>query len=408
MTVTERPILVVVIAALTTAAMARPERALAQIWEIAALGMCVLMCVKPPEPLRIGPVSLCLFGAAAWGAVQWGAGWTVSPEATAKAVAQWTAMGALVLVGENMLAHSEARSRFLTGAAVAGIVAAGVSLALPHVTGIGYEELAGPFQNRNTYCSFVELLLPVVVWRASKDRTREWAWWTAAAGMAASVIATGSRAGGALVTAEFGMLLLVSARTRRIALAGGVACLAWMAAAGWETLAWRIRLDDPMRYRGEMISSAVNMAREKPWTGFGLGAFQDAYPPFATFDVGRIVNHAHNDWAEWGAEGGIVLPLLLLVPWIAAARSRHVWALGAVVVLVHSLFDYPMQRAGMAVWVWLVLAAAIASGARHGEGRRSDDGNRQAMLTRRDARRARPWSREPVHPMGRSSATAER
>jgi hypothetical protein len=27
--------------------------------------------------------------------------------------------------------------------------------------------------------------------------------------------------------------------------------------------------------------------------------------PYARFDVGKTVNHAHNDWAEWAVDGGI-------------------------------------------------------------------------------------------------------
>ena len=54
--------------------------------------------------------------------------------------------------------------------------------------------------------------------------------------------------------------------------------------------------------------------------GFGLGTFETVYPHFALFDIGLIVNHAHNDWLEWAAEGGVPLALALLSLAVWAAR----------------------------------------------------------------------------------------
>jgi len=55
-----------------------------------------------------------------------------------------------------------------------------------------------------------------------------------------------------------------------------------------------------------MLQSTIAMAREKPWTGFGLGNFENVYPAYALFDDGAIVNHAHNDWL--GPRGALSLP----------------------------------------------------------------------------------------------------
>ncbi|MEZ5353960.1 MAG: O-antigen ligase family protein [Bryobacteraceae bacterium] len=372
--------------------MSRPERMLAQGWEIGAFVLAIAVCLLSRGAVRIGIVSGVLVAAAAWGAVQWGAGWTVSPEGTAAAVTQWAALGALALAAENLLGEAENRARFLRAAAMTGGLTAIVCLAQPFATGIGYDTMAGPFQNRNTYCSFVELLLPVAVWRAGKEPAAEWAWWMAAAAMVASAIATGSRAGGALVAVEFGLLLVLSKQRRQIVLGGALAAL-MVAAAGWETLRWRAKQDDPMRYRSQMIASAAAMAKQRPATGFGLGSFQDAYPRFATFDVGKVVNHAHNDWVEWAAEG-IGFAILLAVPWIAWARRVRLWSCGAAFVLLHSLVDYPMQRAGMAAWVWLLAAVATVPV--------------PGALRRRVSPRAGRSSRERVRSPDRSLATAGR
>jgi len=52
------------------------------------------------------------------------------------------------------------------------------------------------------FAAFVELLLPVAFWQALSDRRHAWLGWSAAALLFATVIASGSRAGALLVTAE--------------------------------------------------------------------------------------------------------------------------------------------------------------------------------------------------------------
>jgi len=86
-----------------------------------------------------------------------------------------------------------------------------------------------------------------------------------------------------------------------------IACvLVFSAIAGWGLLWSRISGGtDPFANRREMLESALRMARERPWMGFGLGTFQFVYPAYAVTDFGLFVDHAHNDWAEWVAEGGL-------------------------------------------------------------------------------------------------------
>jgi O-antigen ligase len=104
------------------------------------------------------------------------------------------------------------------------------------------------------------------------------------------------------------------------------------------------------------------MARERPWIGFGLGSFQEVYPAYATFDIGLIVNHAHNDWAEWLAEGGVPFLLLLasVALWSVGPAFRSIWGLGLLSVFLHALVDYPMQRLGLAAWVFVMLGTLAA------------------------------------------------
>ena len=95
------------------------------------------------------------------------------------------------------------------------------------------------------------------------------------------------------------------------------------------------------------------MFRASPWHGFGLGTWPSVYPQFALFDAGAFVNHAHNEWAQWAAEGGLVaLGLMLAVlAWCSKPALRSVWGLGLLAVFLHSLVDYPFLRLGLAAWI---------------------------------------------------------
>jgi hypothetical protein len=50
------------------------------------------------------------------------------------------------------------------------------------------------------------------------------------------------------------------------------------------------------------------MIHDRLWAGLGLGTWSAAYPAYASYDDGTFVNQAHNDWLQWGAEGGLPFP----------------------------------------------------------------------------------------------------
>jgi O-antigen ligase len=130
-------------------------------------------------------------------------------------------------------------------------------------------------------------------------------------------------------------------------------------AVGWDVLWKRFHDNDPFRYRREIAVSTLQMVRQRPWTGFGLGNYANVYPEFASFDPGLMVDHAHDDWAEWTAEGGI--PMLLLMLGVAAIglrpAIRSVWGLGIYAVFLHALVDFPMQIPALAALAFTFLAA---------------------------------------------------
>ena len=138
--------------------------------------------------------------------------------------------------------------------------------------------------------------------------------------------------------------------------------IVFVAVAGWAVLWNRFQDPDPLQGRREMLAGAVAMIHARPWTGFGLGTFRTAYPAYAPVDFGAVVNHAHNDWAEWAADGGIPFALLLLslAIWSIPAGFRTVWGIGLIAVFIHCTVDYPLQKPVLELWLFTLLGAQAA------------------------------------------------
>src|SRR5215813_12562851 len=114
-----------------------------------------------------------------------------------------------------------------------------------------------------------------------------------------------------------------------------VGAVAFNPIVGYQYLWDRVRgEEDPYIIRRELLQSSIAMARDQPFHGFGLGSWPSAYKPYAIIDTGAAANHAHNEWAQWAAEGGVpacalMFGLLLLC---APSAVRSVWGLGVIAV----------------------------------------------------------------------------
>jgi len=135
--------------------------------------------------------------------------------------------------------------------------------------------------------------------------------------------------------------------------------LVFGAVVGWAVLWNRFQDPDPFRGRREILSGTIAMIHSRPWTGFGLGTFRTVYPAYASIDFGAVVQHAHNDWAEWAADGGIPFSLLVLsiAIWSVRRTFRTVWGIGMVAVFVHAAVDFPLQRPVLELWLFALLGA---------------------------------------------------
>ncbi len=332
-----------------------------------------------PVRLRHHVLLIPLTGATCWGFLQLVAGTTVYRFETWVDSLYWVTLLVLFFLGFQALGDPKVRSSLLGALLYLGFGVAVLSVIqlftsegkVFWIFPSGYTEMVlGPFVYHNDYAAFVELLLPVALFKAVEERGRAVLHSAIAAVLFASVIASASRAGSALVTLEVVVVLALtvargSLARRRSGIVMAKICalvLLFTAVVGWSVLWRRLQQPDPFVHRREILASALAMARERPWLGFGLGTFETAYPAFALFDIGVVVNHAHNEWAEWLSEGGV--PFLGMMFWVAAwsvrPALRSIWGIGLLSVFVHACVDYPTQRLGLAVWIFLMLSALAA------------------------------------------------
>jgi O-antigen ligase len=143
--------------------------------------------------------------------------------------------------------------------------------------------------------------------------------------------------------------------------------VALAAVVGWQVTLEKFREPEPYRVRRELLFSSLAMIADRPWTGFGLGTWPTVYPAYARFDNGLTANHAHNDWAEWTAEGGLpfLACLAMLAVWSVRPAVDSLWGMGVPAVFAHSLVDYPLREPALAVLLF-ALMGALAGRARTG------------------------------------------
>ena len=336
------------------------------------------------QATRAHPVALLLGAAVAWGGVQIVAGWSVDPDKTVEAVLAWVANLCAFAVALDL--SRDTRERLLQSLVIFAAALAVVSVFTALASSPGkvfwlYETSTeqptlGPFVYRNQYAAFVEAVLPLALVRAILDRRRWILYMAITALLFGSVIAAGSRAGAVLCLAEIVLVpTLVFARgfipagTWWRATAGTVvAAAALTATVGWQSIWNRLQEPNPYALRRELVESSLEMIRDRPVTGLGLGTWSSAYPAYAHFDDGRFVNQAHNDWVQWAAEGGAPFFLLMLgvALWSIRPALRSIWGVGLLIVFVHCLVDYPMQqRPALAAFFFALLGALAA--AEHGK-----------------------------------------
>ena len=129
--------------------------------------------------------------------------------------------------------------------------------------------------------------------------------------------------------------------------------------------------------RGDIASYALNLWRDYPVFGSGLGSFHAVIPRYWGEIPGAPYTHAHNDYLQFacevGAVGVVLLGAMLLMSFLVALRAQHVRTdplmrgisfgsmMGIIALMIHSAVDFSLQIPAIALTFMLILALAWIS-----------------------------------------------
>lgn len=264
----------------------------------------------------------------------------------------------------------------------------------------------GPFVNRNDFAAWLMLALPLVagyglarvharaqtwanrpIWRRLESVVDVWNALIAASIllMAAALVASLSRSG--LVGAVVALITLaVLARLRAgtgrswfIVAAGLCALLVAVQYTNLNALAFRLGDSLPADVQGRWTiwQSSWRMARDFIATGVGLGAFERGMLVYQEGPRDVFFNHAHNEYLQLFAEGGLLVGVPLVWTSVAvcrqalrrvqADRSPAFWMRagglsGMAAVAVQSLSDTGLRMPANAILFAIAAAVALHDG----------------------------------------------
>ena len=359
-----------------------PERwawGLFQFAVFAAAAGWVVWQMRNARPIATSVWLAPLAAAAVWGLAQLAAGQTVYRWETWNATLNWATYLVLLFLALQVFRDSGARLWFLRGALYFGVTLAVLSTVQMFTSRgkifwlfpSGYTDyVLGPFVYHNEYAAFMEMILPLALWQAldRKARGKAFGFCVMAGAIFASVVAGASRTGAVILCLET-VAILVLAFWRSLIPAASVvrgfavvalSAVIFTAIVGWDPL-WRRFLDqESYSGRREFFLSSTAMVHDRPWMGFGLGTWPHVYPRYALYDDGLYVTHAHNDWAEWAAEGGLAFAaiMLSLAALALPGALRSLWGVGLLAVWLHCTVEYIFhQRPGLGACFFVLLGA---------------------------------------------------
>ncbi len=267
----------------------------------------------------------------------------------------------------------------------------------------------GPYVNRNHFAGYMEIVIPLTIGylmahsplrTGAMNMRQRFLMWTsdqtsksvllifAAMFMAASLLLTTSRGGlvsfiGSMVFFAAMMRLKRTPRPKGSRLLLAVASLGLIAAV-WvggnsaflsvERLGRGIQ-EPSTEQRIVVWRDTLRMARDYVGFGSGLNTFEQVYPMYKSLPVQIVFQHAHNDYLQLLAEGGVVA--LCLVIWIIVAWYREAsltWLeredpfatymtlagmASVFAMLIHSLTDFNLRIPANAFALVTVLAVTL-------------------------------------------------
>ena len=366
-----------------------------QIGVFALLAAYLLLGIrKASEPVARAWTSWLVYLIPLWGVVQLLTHTTASTFETREAVLKWGALAGVFFLSQTSACTRAARRNLLTAFLCFAMAMAVLCLTQLYTSGghvlwtfpSGYPDVYATFQSYDNYAQFVEVVLPIALWRAVREGWRSW-WYALSAGILyASVIAVASRAGTALCTAELLAMLAIGLVRFRNPMTGlpsrsatailvmvPVLAAIFTLVVGWERVWHRFQQTDPFVVPEGVHCGGGRHGETSPLIGYGLGTFPEVYQRYAIKDFPFYANHAHNDWAEFAADGGFPFLLLVLIPFAAAipAAIRHPWGLGIIAVMLDACVDFPFPHPSVSGWMFAMLALLYVARASDRSGHRT-------------------------------------
>jgi O-antigen ligase len=394
--------------------------------------------------VSLNPLQLLLLAFFAVGAVQLGAGLTFDPQATRGTLAQLAGLlvyfaAALAFVDSPRRLKLMARLVVIFGflLAIYGLMQHFINpRTIFWVREPKQAEPFGPYVNRHHFAGYMELVLAMplgLMFAGAVARERMLLYAFASAMMAISLVMTNSRGGLIGMVCEIMFLAAVSslARGRKRegeAMTGGerlraaavriglgfamvvvvfVGVLYFGGDAALSRMLGTVNSADPTTGRAHFWSGTLQIIKDHPWLGTGLGSFGSAYTRYDTSTGAYRLEQAHNDYLQIFSDAGVAGGLLGLVFVVLLFRTalkrmqsqdrfRRGVVLGALAgctgALVHSFFDFTLHTTANALM--FLLLAALATADDRVEDR--DDGSRGRGRRRRRRRHEGSDARDDV------------
>ena len=312
------------------------------------------------------------------GVLQVAAGQTIYPWQTAVSILDWTSMAATGWMAYQFSANPGFDRLFRNFLIVIGFIGAALSV-LHWSTSIGFilwswpnpyqAQTTFPLLNHSHFAALAELAVAPAIWGAlQRDKGRQIYLWVAS-GLICAVWLVGSRSGSAIISLELVGVLVLGVRllparrlVRRRAVLIAAAVVLLTGAIGWYGVVARSAAAPDDSLRPMFARATWNMIKARPVLGFGLGTWADVYPAYESKDIGLNVEHAHNDWLEWAAEGGplFVLTLAGLATVSFGVALRKPWFLGISAVYLQALADFPMHKPAIAALQFAAMGCVAA------------------------------------------------
>jgi O-antigen ligase len=333
---------------------------------------------------------------------------SIAPLATLLALMQWLTLGGLFFFALHAGSYAYLRRLLLNGIIL--VAAAYALLALFSLSAMGDTMLGlpkwaylgaatGPFVNRNSFATYLAigaivttaLLFGRLFRRGHRERRPAILDGTALLYLLALAVQTGALAatqsrmglfcaiiGVGVVTAIASTKIARGGR-RAIALAGLAAVLGLSLLLFGGGLVERLgSAETEADVRSNLYAQVVELILLRPWTGFGFGAFEAAFPLVHDLPVSPdyVWDKAHNTYLALAAELGVVVGAvpILIACYCGVHAARGVlrskdWAtcaaaLGVVAAVgAHALVDFSLEIQAVAMQFTLVLSLGLAAAA---------------------------------------------